>query len=556
MATQPADAAPARKPLGELLKEKGLITEEYIGLALQDQRVTRERVGEILERLGFVSQYDVAQTISEQEGREYVDVEASAPSEQTLRLFNLNVCLNNLFLPLRHGDGRVEVATANSDVESLERLLGRQTGLQPIIYQGEKGKIANAVQHYYYFLDNPVESLLDREIKSLSADREEVRSPENLISYLLQYAVKKRASDIHIRPMDQSINIAFRIDGVMQPMFSLPPNLRRVVAALKMKSEMDIAEQRLPQDGSFSANILNTSYELRSSTVVVPYGENMVMRLLPMRSDFLGLRQLGFFEDDMDLIRRIFNEPYGIVLLTGPTGSGKSTTLYAAVRTLNLVEKNVITVENPIEYRIPLVRQTQVNVKANYTFANAIRYFLRHDPDVIMVGEIRDQETATTAMSASETGHLVLSTLHTNTAIGVIPRLRSLGVPSFQIAEALAGVVSQRLVRRICPNCKEAYEPTEAERSYLGHPEDLTTLYRGNGCEACGNTGYLGRTLVYEVLKPDQDLSIRISREDGIDSLIDATEQLPNFRPIFNTAVRKVVLGETSVPEMQRVMGS
>ena len=543
-----------RKPIGELLKEKGLITDEYIGLALQDQRVTKERVGEILERLGFVSQYDVAQTISEQEGREYLDVEECLPANETLRLFNLNVCLTNHFLPLNHGDGRVRVVTATHDVEGLVRLISRQTGLEPEVYQGEKGKIANAVQHYYFFLDNPVESLLEREISALTADREEVRSPDNLINYLLQYAVKERASDIHIRPMDQSINVAFRVDGVMRPMFSLPPGLKRMTAALKMRAEMDIAEQRLPQDGSFTADILNTTYEIRGSTTVCPYGENMVMRLLPMRSDFLGLQQLGFFPEDMELLRRIFNEPYGIVLLTGPTGSGKSTTLYAAVRTLNLVQKHVITVENPIEYRVPLVRQTQVNVKANYTFANAIRYFLRHDPDVILVGEIRDQETATTALSASETGHLVLSTLHTNTAVGVIPRLRSLGVPSFQIAEALAGVVSQRLVRRICPSCKEPYEPEAWELEYLGR-DDLETLYRGHGCEACGHSGYHGRTLVYEVLRPDADISARIGRDATMDALQESIDHRDDFVNIFQCAVRKVSLGETSVEEIVRVLG-
>ena len=543
----------AKKPLGELLKEKGLITEGHIDLALQDQAITKERVGEILERLGFVSQFDVATTLAEQGGRAYIDVEQVIPAEATLRLFNMNLCLTHHFLPIQHGDGKVRVASAAEDVETLENLLSRQTGLQPEIFQGERGKIHNAAQHYYYFLENPVEKLLKREIDILAADTDDVRSVDQLITHILQLAVKHRASDVHIRPMDRAINVAFRVDGVLHPMFSLPPALRRVVTTLKMRSDMDIAEQRLPQDGSFSATILNNIYDFRVSTVVCPYGENMVLRLLPMKSDFMGLRQLGFFDEDRELLRRIFNEPFGMVLLTGPTGSGKTTTLYAAVRALDLIEKHIITVENPIEYRIPLVRQTQINVKAGYTFANAIRYFLRHDPDVILVGEIRDQETAQTAISASETGHLVLSTLHSNTAFGAIPRLRSLGVPPFMLAESLVGVVSQRLVRRICPHCKEEYAPDDEEREYLEMP-DLEVLSRGRGCDFCSHTGYYGRTLAYEILRPNEELVARIGRDESLEQLV-STAKAMGFRDMVSTARLKVQRGETSVKEMIRVMG-
>ena len=543
----------AKKPLGELLKEKGLITEGHIDLALQDQAITKERVGEILERLGFVSQFDVATTLAEQGGRAYIDVEQVIPAEATLRLFNMNLCLTHHFLPIQHGDGKVRVASAAEDVETLENLLSRQTGLQPEIFQGERGKIHNAAQHYYYFLENPVEKLLKREIDILAADTDDVRSVDQLITHILQLAVKHRASDVHIRPMDRAINVAFRVDGVLHPMFSLPPALRRVVTTLKMRSDMDIAEQRLPQDGSFSATILNNIYDFRVSTVVCPYGENMVLRLLPMKSDFMGLRQLGFFDEDRELLRRIFNEPFGMVLLTGPTGSGKTTTLYAAVRALDLIEKHILTVENPIEYRIPLVRQTQINVKAGYTFANAIRYFLRHDPDVILVGEIRDQETAQTAISASETGHLVLSTLHSNTAFGAIPRLRSLGVPPFMLAESLVGVVSQRLVRRICPHCKEEYAPDDEEREYLEMP-DLEVLSRGRGCDFCSHTGYYGRTLAYEILRPNEELVARIGRDESLEQLV-STAKAMGFRDMVSTARLKVQRGETSVKEMIRVMG-
>ncbi|ABK43449.1 type II secretion system protein E (GspE) [Magnetococcus marinus MC-1] len=546
---------PRKKPIGVLLQEKGLISDAHIGLALQDQKITKERVGEILERLGFVSQYDVATTISEQEDRPYLDINAVRPAEESLRLFNRNICEQNDFLPMRHDTqaGAIECVTAADDVVALDKLITRHTGLKPFFYQGEKGKIRNAVQYYYYFLENPVEKLLEREIQLLSMDKDDVRNLDNFVAHLFQLAVKNRASDIHIRPMDRAINIAFRIDGVLRPMFSLPPSMKRVITTLKMRADMDIAEQRLPQDGSFGETILTNHYDFRVSTTVCPYGENMVMRLLPAKSDFMGLPQLGFEPDDIELVRQIFNEPYGIVLLTGPTGSGKTTTLYAAVRALNLTEKNVMTVENPIEYRIPLMRQTQINTKAGYTFSSAIRHFLRHDPDVILVGEIRDKETAETAISASETGHLVLSTLHTNTAFGALPRLRSLGIPPFMLADSLVGVVSQRLVRKICPTCKEAYTPSQEELDYL-KIEGLDTLYRGVGCETCFGTGFHGRTLVYEVLRSFPALAVAI----GNDATLDEMRHIAvsnGYREIETCAHAKLVRGDVSLSEVVRVLG-
>ncbi|MBF0179760.1 MAG: Flp pilus assembly complex ATPase component TadA [Magnetococcales bacterium] len=548
-----AEAERQTKQIGELLKEKGLIGNDHIDLALQDQKVTRERVGEILERLGFISQYDIATTIADQDGRKYVDVDQKRPTPESLRLFNLNTCLTHKFLPYFNDDREVIVATFSDDVEGLEKTITRLTGLKPRIRQGEKGKIINAVQYYYYFLENPVEKLIQKEIQLLAADRDGVRSLDSFILHLLQLAVKARASDIHIRPMDMTISIAFRIDGVMRAQFALPMTFKRLISTVKMRSSMDISEQRLPQDGSFSETILNNPYDFRVSSTVCPYGENLVLRLLPAKGDFMGMAQLGVFEEDIDLLTQIFNEPFGIVLLTGPTGSGKTTTLYAAVRRLNLTEKNIMTVENPIEYRIPLIRQTQINTKAGYTFANAIRFFLRHDPDVILVGEIRDQETALTAVSASETGHLVLSTLHTNTAFGAIPRLRSLGIPNFMLADSLVGVVSQRLVRKICPGCKEEYRPDADELAYLQDPE-IATLWRGRGCDDCHGSGYMGRTLIYEIFRSNREIAGMIGRDADVETMELAAVKT-GFRNIFHSAVRKVKLGQTTVKEIIRVLG-
>ncbi|MCD6296522.1 MAG: Flp pilus assembly complex ATPase component TadA [Deltaproteobacteria bacterium] len=542
-----------KKPLGELLKEKGLIGREHIEFAIQEQKITREKIGEVLERLCFVTQYDVMITLSEQEGVPYIDVEEALPKEDVLRLFNKNFCLNNIFLPLRVEGQIIEIATSSVSDGKLDQMVARNTGLTPKLYLSEKNKIINAINRLYYFVENPIDKLIQTEVNLLAQDVEMARGMENLIKHLLHFAVKMRATDIHIRPMARSINISFRVDGVMTSVLSLPVTLNRLVPSLKLRADMDIAEQRLPQDGRFSATILNNDYDFRVSTIVSPQGENMVLRILPMEATVMGMGQLGFFKEHIGLVEQMFNEPFGIILLTGPTGCGKSTTLYAGIRRLNLLEKNVITVEEPIEYDMPMLRQTQVNEKAGYTFANAIRYFLRHDPDVILVGEIRDLETAGAAVTASTTGHLVLSTLHTNSAVGAIPRLRDLGVRPFLIADSLIGVVSQRLVRKICNACKEAYTPSDWEKTYLKDPS-ITELYRGKGCEVCNGSGYLGRTLVYELLSVDKELSRLIDQESDM-SVISEKARESGFVDIFDVTVAKVKQGTTTAEEAVRVMG-
>jgi type II secretory ATPase GspE/PulE/Tfp pilus assembly ATPase PilB-like protein len=543
-----------RKQLGELLKEKGLITEDHIRYALQEQKITQERLGELFERLGFVTEHDVVATLSEQSSVPYLDVDTVIPQEAVLKLFNKNLCLTNQFLPIRRVDRNLEVVAANIGDDGLVQRISRQTGLIPILHIGEQKKIINAVNKFYYFLENPVERLIANEVKVLSQDKEMARGLENLVKHLLHLAIKMRATDIHIRPTAKSINISFRVDGVMTSVLALPPNLNRLIASIKMRADMDIAEQRLPQDGRFTATILNNTYDFRVSTIVLPQGENMVLRILPMESAIMGLGELGFLPEHIKHMQRIFNEPFGIVLLTGPTGSGKSTTLYAGIRCLNLLDKNVLTVEEPIEYEVPLLRQTQVNEKAGYTFANAIRYFLRHDPDVILVGEIRDAETAGTALTASTTGHLVLSTLHTNSALGAIPRLRDLGIRPFLIADSLIGVVSQRLVRKICVHCKTAYSPSNWEKTYLKTSE-IGQLYKGKGCEVCNGTGYFGRTLVYELFTVNRELALLI--EQGVDvSQLALNAKENGYIDIFDITVQKVLAGITTTEEALRILGN
>ena len=544
---------PPKKRIGELLKDRGVITEDHIKYALQVQKVTGTMLGETLEKLGFVTETDTVKALAEQSHIPYLDLDSVLVDSEILKKFNKQICLTNLFLPFQRVDGDIKVAAYNIQDEKLGRLISKRTGLVPQIFIAERTRIINAINKFYYFLENPIEMQIETELKLLSQDIEMARGTDKFIQLLLHLAIKRRATDFHIQPMKDSINISFRIDGVMTPIISLPSGLDRIITSLKMKADMDIAEQRLPQDGRFSASILNNPYEFRASTTVSPHGQNMVLRILPMQTTFVGMEQLGFFEEHIHILDKMFCEPFGIILLTGPTGSGKSTTLYAGIRRLNLMEKNVMTVEEPIEYEIPLLRQTQVNAKAGYTFANAVRFFLRHDPDVMLIGETRDKETAAAAITASTTGHLVLSTLHTNTAVGVIPRLKDLGIQPFLIADSLVGVVSQRLVRKICANCRTAYQPSDQEKNYLKQP-DLNELFKGAGCEICGGTGYFGRTLVYELLTIDQQLAGLIGQNADM-GLIEEKYKNNGFVDIFSITAAKVTQGITSTEEAGRVLG-
>ncbi|MFH2058218.1 MAG: GspE/PulE family protein [Pseudomonadota bacterium] len=548
------DEPKKNKPIGMLLQEKGIINEAHIQFALKEQKITKEMLGEVLERLSFATEMDVVSVLSKRGNVPYLDVDEVLPDEKLLKLFTKKLCLNNVFLPYNVDDRYADVAVSNFNDPKIGQMVSRNTGLTPRFYIAEKSKVINAINKFYYFLENPVEQAIESEIKLLSHDTEMIRGMDNLIKHILHLAVKMRATDIHLRPMEQTLNIGLRIDGVMQSVLAFPSSIGRLVSTLKMKADMDIAEQRLPQDGRFSESVLSNRYEFRVSTEVSPYGENMVLRVLPVGRSFLGLKELGFFDQDIARVKKMFNEPFGIILLTGPTGSGKSTTLYAGIRCLNLLEKNVLTVEDPIEVNMSLLRQTQVNEKAGYTFSTAIRHFLRHDPDVILVGEIRDPETAGTAISASSTGHLVLSTLHTNSAIGAIPRLRDLGIKSYMISDSLIGVVSQRLIRKICRSCKEEYTPEPWELDYLQDPT-VTVLYRGKGCSLCNNSGYFGRTLVYEFLAIDRELSLMIEAETGLNE-VTAKAKEKGFQDIFTITAEKTRMGVTSIEEAIRVIGN
>lgn len=536
--------------IGEILLERGLVRPREVDFCLHEQKITGEKFGALLQRSGFVTQYDVANCLAVQMGLEFVDLDDVVPSDDALKLFTLGLCRKHDILPISVNEDGLFVATCNHDLETVKKLVQSHTGKQVQVKFSVTGKLHQMLYHYYFFLENPVEKLIQNEITNIIADRDGVRTLDALLKNILRLAVKLRATDVHVRPMEKVINIAFRIDGIMHSMFSLGMEFTRLISTIKLGASMDIADARLPQDGGFEIGINEEIYDVRVSTIICPAGENVVMRLLRRNHEVLRLSQLGFMEEHIELLDKVFQKPSGIILLTGPTGSGKSTTLHAGLRGVHLLEKNVLTVEDPIEYRLPLVRQTEVNEKAGYSFSSAIRHFLRHDPDVILLGEIRDRETAEIAITAAETGHLVLSTLHTNSALGVVPRLRSLGIQNHMIADALVCALSQRLVRKVCPDCHEAYPASEEEQQFLGVSEPVQ-LSRGTGCSSCNQTGYRGREPIYEIVVVTKNFVEGIETDITMTQLNEIAYKSDDYVSMYEVGRAKVLAGITTVDEIR-----
>lgn len=374
-----------------------------------------------------------------------------------------------------------------------------------------------------------------------------------LLNAVFSEAIKKNASDIHVEIFEDHISVRYRIDGVLQEVIQPPRILApMIISRIKVMAKLDIAEKRLPQDGRISLNMGGRSVDLRVSTLPTNHGERIVMRILDKQNSKLDLTNLGMSEDDLNKLIMIINKPYGILLVTGPTGSGKTTTLYSALMQLNSHELNILTIEDPIEYDLPGVGQTQVNTKTDMTFARGLRAMLRQDPDVVLVGEIRDLETAETAIQASLTGHVVFSTLHTNTAVGAITRLNDMGVEAFLLSSSLIGVVAQRLVRVLCSDCKIKTYPDEKEAVILGcDPNHPPQIYRAQGCSKCYNTGFEGRTGIYEIIPVDDHLRIMIHNRDSEHELAKYAHK--KYQTMLQDGLRRVLAGDTTLAEVLRV---
>jgi general secretion pathway protein E len=550
-----------RLGLGDRLVRAGVVAREAIEYVLQKQKIENQPLGRLLVDLGFASAKEVARQLAAQRGIPFVELgEMPEPDVHVAGAFNRALCVTHGFLPLRELPDGVEVLLGDARPEQVAELVQRKLGRPCRFLQGEFDRVAQAIHQYYYFADNPPDRLIDAEIRKLQADVDRAYSPQKLLDHILHLAVRERATDVHLAPTANSRSVLLRVDGVLRPVFALSPALDRLIVYVKLQADMDASEQRLPQDGSFTTKVLEQQYTVRVSTLISEFGERMVMRLLPERASLDKLEDLGFWPEDVAVMRRVFSRPHGLILMTGPTGSGKSTTLHAALRMQPLIERNVLTVEDPVEYRVPVACQTEVNRRAGYEFANAMRHFLRHDPDIILVGEIRDAETARAALDASSTGHLVLSTLHVGGIFGVVPRLKLLGVDTETLAENLVAVVNQRLVRKICPHCVTQVPPTLPERQWLAlqglSESDMPALIaRPRGCGHCRHTGYLGRLPVYEVLEVSRSMADAIARDASRAELREEA-LAAGLVPILLQARRRVLAGQTTVEEIERTVGT
>lgn len=543
-----------KKPIGQLLKEKGYLRDEQIEFALKEQKATGERVGEVLTRLGIVTEFEMAQVLADQTGFPFWDPRGLVPEPRALAKVPPGFARDRAVLPFKLDDGVLHVAVGDPMDRSVQDGLASFVGSRCKTYVGPLAEIKKLAERHYHFLQNPPEQALENLQSRLAANPNATFSMDELWSDLLNYAVLNRATDVHVSPTDRTTRFFVRVDGFLDLAFVFPAAIhQRMVSSLKARAGMDIAEQRLPQDGRWRFQFMGEAYDLRLSTVRSPYGENLVIRILPVQAVVFPLGSLGFGPEDVRAMEGLFRKPYGMILISGPTGSGKTTTLYSAMRMLDVIHMNVLTAEDPVEYRFPLIRQTQVAEDIGYDFADAVRHFLRQDPDVILIGEIRDEKTADMAVRAAMTGHLVLSTVHANDALSVVARLRDMGVSSDVLATTLLGTTAQRLVRKICPYCRTSYRPDGALLARYGLDRDGEYVH-GAGCSACRNRGYLGRTAVTEILQVSDECRKKIAEGRPLGELMDLL-RAEGFRSMRMGAAQKIAAGETTVEEAERVLG-
>ncbi|MDW8291239.1 MAG: ATPase, T2SS/T4P/T4SS family [Armatimonadota bacterium] len=549
-----------RRKLGEILIDLGHIDHAQLEEALQEQARSGGLIGEVLLRLGYINADQLAEAQAEQYDVDYEKVTPESVQPEAINKIPPVMARSMRVLPLRIEGERLVVAMENPlDVDAIE-VLRRHSGMYIKVVYTAPENLRQALD-FHYSESAFGSASLDEVISEVSTLHES--SEENLedlrravedapvvriVNLLLAEAIHGRASDIHLEPRRTHMEVRYRIDGELQHVRNIPRNLMAAcISRIKVMADMDIAERRVPQDGRITMRIEGRQVDLRVSTLPIQYGERVVMRVLDRERSIRRLDELGFSTKNLMTFRWLLQRPNGIILVTGPTGSGKTTTLYAALRDIQSVTRNIITCEDPIEYELEGINQSNVNEKAGLTFALQLRAILRQDPDVVLVGEIRDQETAEIACRAAMTGHLVLSTLHTNDAVSAIPRLIDMGVEPFLISSALAGVVAQRLVRVICPHCKREYEPTLAEIQIIGRP--VERLYRGTGCPACGGRGYLGRVSVHEILVVNDEIRA-LTLQHAPSSQILEVALRNGMIPMSQDGIEKAIQGITTLDEV------
>lgn len=536
---------------------KGLVSDEQLREGMAFQRNGGITLGEALIRLGHVDEATVARADAKANGLPFVDVGKGRVTSEILAKVPEEWARDQGLLPVMEKGGKLVVAIDDPMKRIVADQLSFQVGQDVICALTTKSALAEALTRYY---GAPAASDDLAQAMQGDADDKDDAPIIRLVSRTLKEALNQRASDVHIEPMGGALRVRLRVDGVLRETASHPLHLAApLVSRLKIMGSMDIAEKRKPQDGRISVTIDGRQIDVRASILPSNHGESIVLRLLDRSANLLGLRDLGFDDEDYAWFKRLILKPHGIVLVTGPTGSGKTTTLYAALSELNRPDVKILTAEDPVEYHISGINQVQVAPKIGLSFARILKAMLRAAPNIILVGEIRDLETAEVAVQAALTGHLVFSTLHTNDAASAITRLGDMGVQKFLVSSSVQGIIAQRLVRRICSNCVEEYVPEEAEFRVLGlDPTDLAgrTFARGKGCGQCGGTGYRGRLGLYELLDFDVEFRDAIFRGENLEELKSQAIGRGLLRPLVTAGARKVLAHLTTVNEIMRVTRS
>ena len=551
--------------MGPLLLEKGVISDDQLRIAMQEQQKNHQPLGRLLVSLGFLSEATLRDVLSENLGQESVNLSTCIIDPEAIKLIPKDIARRYLLLPLSVdlASKHLTIAIADPDniiaLDQVRALLKAEYRLGTQL-AGESD-ILRAIDQYYGF-ELSIDGILheiepgEMEYKALQTGVNEFSQPVvRLIDALLTEAVQQGASDIHFEPESSFLRIRYRVDGVLRQMRSLHKSFwPAMVVRIKVMSGMNIAETRAPQDGRISLRLSARPIDFRVASHPTSHGENIVLRILDRQKGIVPIDKLGLDDASLSTLKLIIAKPEGIVLVTGPTGSGKTTTLYSVLSHVNTESVNIMTLEDPVEYPIPLIRQTSVNEASKLDFANGIRSMMRQDPDIILVGEIRDHPTAEMAFRAAMTGHQVFSTLHTNSAIGAIPRLLDIGILPDIMAGNIIGIIAQRLVRVLCPHCKLAYHPDHNEQKLLGlHPGIAPVVYRAVGCDLCRHQGYSGRLAIMELLKMDSDFDDMVARRASIRDLKQAALD-KGFRPLAADGMRRILHGDTSLAEVTRVV--
>jgi type IV pilus assembly protein PilB len=570
-----------KKSFGDILVGLKIITPDQLRKATQEQKQKGERLEKTLVRLGYASEELILQALADYFNLPFVDLDTYLIDEKVVKMIPEEMARRHTLIPLFKIGETMTVAMVNPlDIHALDEVKNKVKSDVEMAISTEV-KIIKAIDQHYgatdMVMENTFQQILKGNVNGSTIGPADYRKTHDLIAKELQpgtvndapaarmfdlvmiQAIRERASDIHLEPDEKALRARFRIDGFLYESLTLPKQIHpSLTSRIKILAEMDIAETRLPQDGNFNVKMEKRSFEIRVSTFPTIYGENVVLRILDQTSPLFKLEDMGLSKEMLDLCKQLIRRPNGILLVTGPTGSGKTTTLYTFLNLINSKEKNIITVEDPVEYRLNLIRQTQINPKAGITFATGLRSILRQDPDVIMIGEIRDRETAEIAHQAALTGHLVLSTLHTNDAPEAISRLMDIGVEPYLISSSLIGVIAQRLVRTICPSCKTTYE---AGKTVLGELGDIISklkepflLYQGKGCKNCKHSGYFGRTGIFELLTVNEKIKQLIAEKASTQVIREAAKKIAGMVSLREDGLRKVLKGITTLEEVDRVI--